>query len=111
MGGAVGDYNNDGWPDMYITCLGSNVLYRNNGDGTFTDVAKAAGVDDPRWSAGAAFGDYDADGYLDLLVSNYVDFKLNDLPGFGSSPTCRFRGIDVSVWPAWSERSGRQPLP
>jgi hypothetical protein len=106
MGGAVGDYNNDGWPDMYITCLGANVLYRNNGDGTFTDVAATAGVADPRWSAGAAFGDYDGDGYLDLLVSNYVDFKLNDLPGFGSSPTCKYRGIDVQCGPRGLKGAG-----
>ncbi len=99
MGGAVGDYNNDGWPDMYITCLGGNVLYRNNGDGTFTDVTAKAGVADGRWSTGAAFADYDGDGFADLLVSNYVDFKLNDLPGFGSSPTCRYRGIDVQCGP------------
>jgi hypothetical protein len=106
MGGAVGDYNNDGWPDMYITCLGANVLYRNNGDGTFTDVTAAAGVGDPRWSAGAAFGDYDGDGFLDLLVSNYVDFKLNDLPGFGSSPTCKYRGIDVQCGPRGLKGAG-----
>lgn len=99
MGGAVGDYNNDGWPDMYVTCLGGNVLYRNNGNGTFTDVTAKAGVADGRWSAGAAFGDYDNDGFVDLMVTNYVDFKLNDLPGFGSSPTCRFRGIDVQCGP------------
>ena len=99
MGGAVGDYNNDGWPDMYITCLGGNVLYRNNGDGTFTDVTAKAGVADGRWSTGAAFGDYDGDGFVDLAVSNYVDFKLNDLPGFGKSPTCRYRGIDVQCGP------------
>ena len=61
MGGAVGDYNNDGWPDMAITCLGHTILYRNNGDGTFTDVTQKAGIDDPRWSTGAAFGDYDGD--------------------------------------------------
>src|SRR6516164_271164 len=66
MGGAVGDYDNDGWPDIYLTCLGGNVLYHNNGDGTFADVAKKAGVTDGRWSAGAAFGDYDGDGFLDL---------------------------------------------
>lgn len=106
MGGAVGDYNNDGWPDIYVTCLGANVLYRNNGDGTFTDVAKEAKVDDMRWSAGAAFGDYDGDGFLDLLVSNYVDFKLNDLPGFGSSPTCKFRGIDVQCGPRGLKGAG-----
>lgn len=99
MGGAVGDYNNDGWPDMYITCLGGNVLYRNNGDGTFTDVTAKAGLADGRWSTGASFGDYDGDGYVDLAVSNYVDFKLNDLPGFGKSPTCRYRGIDVQCGP------------
>jgi enediyne biosynthesis protein E4 len=106
MGGAVGDYNNDGWPDMYVTCLGGNVLYRNNGDGTFTDVTKAAGVSDGRWSAGAAFGDYDGDGFLDLLVANYVDFKLTDLPGFGSSPTCKFRGIDVQCGPRGLKGAG-----
>ena len=99
MGGAVGDYNNDGWPDIYLTCLGGNVLYRNNGNGTFTDVTKQAGVADGRWSAGAAFADYDGDGLVDLMVSNYVDFKLNDLPGFGSSPTCKFRGVDVQCGP------------
>ncbi len=106
MGGAVGDYNNDGWPDMYVTCLGGNVLYRNNGDGTFTDVTKKAGVADGRWSAGAAFGDYDADGFLDLIVANYVDFKLDDLPGFGSSPTCKFRGIDVQCGPRGLKGAG-----
>lgn len=99
MGGAVADYNNDGFPDLYITCLGGNVLYKNNGDGTFSNVAKQTGVEDGRWSAGATFGDYDGDGFLDLFVANYVDFKLNDLPGFGSLPTCRFRGIDVQCGP------------
>ena len=99
MGGAVGDFNNDGWPDLYVTCIGGNVLYRNNGDGTFTDVTAKAGVADGRWSTGAAFADYDGDGFVDLAVSNYVDFKLNDLPGFGKSPTCRYRGIDVQCGP------------
>lgn len=106
MGGAVGDYNNDGWPDIYVTCLGGNVLYRNNGNGTFTDVTRTAGVADGRWSAGAAFGDYDGDGFLDLLVANYVDFKLSDLPGFGSSPTCKFRGIDVQCGPRGLKGAG-----
>jgi hypothetical protein len=99
MGGAVGDYNNDGWPDLYLTCLGGNVLYRNNGDGTFVDVTKQAGVADGRWSTGAAFADYDGDGFVDLVVSNYLDFHLNDLPGFGKSPTCKYRGIDVQCGP------------
>ncbi|HEX5236001.1 MAG TPA: CRTAC1 family protein [Silvibacterium sp.] len=99
MGGAVGDYNNDGWPDLYLTCLGGNLLYRNNGDGTFTDVTEKAHVNDTRWSTGAAFGDYDGDGYLDLMVTNYVDFHLNDMPGFGSAPNCKFRGINVQCGP------------
>ncbi|WP_419804991.1 CRTAC1 family protein [Terriglobus sp.] len=99
MGGAVGDFNNDGWPDLYVTALGGNKLYRNNGDGTFTDVTAKAGVADGRWSTGAAFGDYDGDGLVDLAVSNYVDFRLDDLPGFGKSPSCRYRGIDVQCGP------------
>jgi hypothetical protein len=106
MGGAVGDYDNDGWPDLYITCLGGNVLYHNNGDGTFTDVTAKAGVADGRWSTGAAFGDYDGDGFVDLMVSNYVDFRLNDLPGFGSSPNCKFRGIDVQCGPRGLKGAG-----
>jgi enediyne biosynthesis protein E4 len=99
MGGAVGDYDNDGWPDLYLTCLGGNVLYHNNGDGTFTDVTAKARVADGRWSTGAAFGDYDGDGFVDLMVTNYVDFHLNDLPGFGKAPNCKYRGIDVQCGP------------
>ncbi|MDQ2747399.1 MAG: CRTAC1 family protein [Acidobacteriota bacterium] len=106
MGGAVGDFNNDGFPDIYVTCLGGNVLYKNNGDGTFADVTKQAGADDVRWSTGASFGDYDGDGFEDLLVANYVDFKLNDLPGFGSSPTCKYRGIDVQCGPRGLKGAG-----
>ena len=106
MGGAVGDYNDDGWPDLYVTCLGANVLYRNNGNGTFTDVTKQAGVGDVRWSTGAAFGDYDGDGFVDLMVTNYVDFKLTDLPGFGKSPTCKYRGIDVQCGPRGLKGAG-----
>jgi len=106
MGGAVGDYNNDGWPDLYLTCLGGNKLFKNNGDGTFTDVTKQAGVEDGRWSTGAAFGDYDGDGFLDLMVTNYVDFHLNDLPGFGSAPNCKYRGIDVQCGPRGLKGAG-----
>lgn len=106
MGGAVGDYDNDGWPDLYVTCLGGNVLYHNNGDGTFTDVTAKAGVADGRWSMGAAFGDYDGDGFVDLMVTNYVDFHLNDLPGFGSSPNCKYRGIDVQCGPRGLKGAG-----
>jgi hypothetical protein len=106
MGGAVGDYDTDGWPDLYITCYGGNVLYHNNGDGTFSDVTKKAGVADGRWSTGAAFGDYDGDGFLDLMVVNYVDLRLNALPEFGGAPNCKFRGLDVQCGPRGLKGSG-----
>jgi hypothetical protein len=105
-GGAVGDYNNDGWPDLYITCLGANVLYRNNGDGTFTDVTAKAGVGDTRNSTGAAFGDYDNDGFVDLMVTNYVDFRFDNLPSFGKIPVCMFRGLDVQCGPRGLKGAG-----
>jgi hypothetical protein len=106
MGAVVGDYNNDGWPDLLVTCFGGVVLYRNNGDGTFTDVTKQAGLsDDPKWATGAAFGDYDGDGWDDLFVAHYVDFHLGDLPAFGSSPTCKYRGIDVQCGPRGLKKS------
>jgi hypothetical protein len=76
MGAAVGDYDNDGDPDLYVTHFGSNILFRNNGNGTFSDVTREAGVDDPRWSTSAAFLDYDRDGNLDLFLTNYVDFTI-----------------------------------
>jgi enediyne biosynthesis protein E4 len=99
MGGAVGDYNNDGWPDIVVTCEEGVVLYRNNGDGTFSNVSKQAHLLDPRWTTGAAFGDYDGDGYVDLMVTRYVVFDLEKLPKFGEGATCRFRGIPVQCGP------------
>ena len=99
MGAAVGDYNNDGFDDIYVTCVGPNHLLRNNGNGTFTDVTEKAGVGDPRWSAGASFVDYDHDGKLDLFVANYVSFDFNNLPGFGKDKTCQFKGIAVQCGP------------
>jgi hypothetical protein len=106
MGGAIGDYDNDGWPDIYLTCYGGNVLYHNNGDGTFTDVTTKAGVKDGRWSTGAAFGDYDSDGFLDLMVANYVDFDIGHPPVFGSGVTCKFMGIDVQCGPRGLKGAG-----
>ncbi len=75
MGVAVGDYDSDGDPDLYVTNVGPNLLYRNNGDGTFRD---AEGPQDNRWSTSAAFIDYDGDGDLDLFVTNYVDFTVRN---------------------------------
>jgi len=79
MGVAVGDYDNDGFEDLYVTGFGHNTLYHNNGNGTFSDVTKKAGVPGGGWSASAGFVDYDNDGQLDLFVTRYVDwtFKTN----------------------------------
>src|SRR5437867_2681165 len=74
MGAAVGDYDNDGYLDLFVTSFGSITLLHNNGDGTFSDVTRQAGVGDTLWSTSAAFFDYDRDGYLDLFVARYVDF-------------------------------------
>jgi enediyne biosynthesis protein E4 len=100
FGVAVGDYDNDGHDDLYITYLDGGVLYHNNGDGTFTDVTAKAGVGNQgHWGTSAAFGDYDNDGYLDLYVANYVDLDLNHLPEFGQGRFCQYRGIPVSCGP------------
>lgn len=103
QGVCVGDYDNDGWDDIFVTCYGKNLLYHNNGDGTFTEVAERAGVaGDPwRWNTGCVFFDYDRDGRLDLFVANYVDqgkdFKL--LPQPGSGQFCQYKGIPMACGP------------
>src|SRR5205807_1798726 len=99
MGGAVADYNNDGWPDILVTCEDGLVLYRNNGDGTCTDVTEQAHLTERRWTTGAAFADYDGDGFVDLMVSRYVELDLKNLPQFGVGATCHFRGIPVQCGP------------
>jgi len=99
MGGAIADYDNDGWPDILVTCEEGVVLYRNQGDGTFADVTRQAHLTDARWTTGAAFADYDGDGFVDLMLSRYVVFDLDNLPQFGASATCRFRGIPVQCGP------------
>ena len=93
VGICVGDYDNDGWLDMYVTNFSNNVLYRNNGDGTFTDRTAEAGVQSLDWSAGCAFADVDADGDLDLYVANYVNFSAE------THTPCRVNGILVYCSP------------
>jgi hypothetical protein len=103
FGVAIGDYDNDGWPDIYVTNWGKNRLYHNNHDGTFTDVAEKAGVTLGNWSGGATWGDYDGDGRLDLFVSGYVHFDRNNLPYEKTKATgysyCEFRGEPVMCGP------------
>lgn len=106
MGVAVGDYNNDGFEDLYVTCLGPDHLLKNNGNGTFADVTDKAGVNDPRWSTGASFVDYDHDGNLDLFVSNYVDFDINNLPEFGKGQTCQYKSVPVQCGPRGLKGAG-----
>jgi enediyne biosynthesis protein E4 len=99
-GVAIGDYDNDGWEDIYITGFHGSALYHNNHDGTFTDVTARAGVANAsEWGTSAAFGDYDNDGYLDLVVADYVDVDMNNLPPFGVGPFCQYRGIPVNCGP------------
>ena len=89
VGCYIGDYDNDGGPDIYISYFGRNQLYSNNGDGTFSDLTQQAGVGDSRWGTSCSFADYNNDGYLDLYVANYVDFQLDNNPkcSQGNFPT------------------------
>ncbi len=101
-GVTVGDYNNDGFEDIFITYYGQNVLYLNNGNGTFTDVTQQAGLiyeGNTRWGSGCTFLDYDRDGYLDLYVANYVDLHLDRLPKPGANPFCNFQVWQLTVDP------------
>ena len=95
MGVAAGDYDNDGWVDLFVCNYGPNTLYRNNGDGTFREVTGTAGVGDGRWAVSASFGDYDADGWLDLYVTNTVQFDHKD----PDPMECHYRGITVQCGP------------
>jgi hypothetical protein len=96
----VGDYDNDGFDDLFVTYFGKNVLYHNNGNGTFTDVSEKSGVagNGKRWNTGCAFVDYDRDGHLDLFVANYIDLDLKTAPVPESGP-CLYKGIMVACGP------------
>ena len=98
----VGDYDNDGNDDLFVTYYGQNALYHNHGNGTFTDVTERAGLTQPgpktRWNTGCTWVDYDRDGHLDLFVANYVDFDLKTAPLPEEGP-CTYKGIVVACGP------------
>jgi hypothetical protein len=97
----VGDYDNDGFEDLFITYYGHNILYHNNGDGTFTDVTERAKLSYPsvRYGSGCAWVDYDRDGHLDLFVANYLNTTLEQLPRPGENPDCTWKGVAVNCGP------------
>src|SRR5262249_40312419 len=97
----VGDYDNDGFDDLFITGYGKSVLYHNNGDGTFTDVTEKAGLlhDTARYASGCTWVDYDRDGRLDLFVAYYLDTTLEKLPKPGENADCPWKGVPVNCGP------------
>src|SRR6266498_3909594 len=97
----LGDYDNDGYDDLFITYWGQNVLYRNNGNGTFIDLTKKAGLsaNQTRWGSGCTFVDYDRDGKLDLFVANYLKFDLASTPEPGKGTNCTWKGVAVNCGP------------
>ncbi len=105
FGAVVADYDNDGWPDLYVSNYGMNRLYHNNHNGTFTDVAEKAGVTVGAWSTGATWGDYDGDGQLDLFVPGYVHLDPAEQAAqtqagdAGPHAFCEFRGVKVMCGP------------
>lgn len=100
-GVTIGDYDNDGFEDLFLTYYGINALYRNRGNGAFEDVTAKAGlpIGDVRWGSGATFIDYDRDGDLDLFVSNYLKFDVATAPEPGKGANCFWKGIPVNCGP------------
>ncbi|HLJ93097.1 MAG TPA: CRTAC1 family protein [Gemmataceae bacterium] len=120
MGVAIGDVNNDGWPDVLVTEYGGVRLFLNNGNGTFSEVTQTAGLENPLWATSASFVDYDRDGWLDLVIVNYVDYdatKICTEPGgksdycgpssFPGTVTRLYRNLGVKSRPK-DEETGRQ---
>jgi enediyne biosynthesis protein E4 len=107
----AGDFDNDGHPDLLVTYYGSNILYRNLGNGRFSDVTKSAGlpVSGVRWGAGCSFIDFDRDGYADIFIANYIDFDIASAPKPGSSKNCEWKGLAVWCGPH-GLRSGHNVL-
>jgi hypothetical protein len=100
QGVCAGDFDNDGFEDLFVTYYGRNYLYRNTGKGSFTDETEAAGLlQERRWSSGCAFVDYDLDGKLDLFIANYVVFEKETMPLPGGSPECRWNNLPVFCGP------------
>ena len=109
-GVVAADYDNDGFIDLFVTNYGEDILYRNNGNGTFTNVTGGANVGGGHWwSTGATFGDYDRDGWVDLYVSRYVDFDLQNPPTGGAS--CNYRGLPVMCGPLQPVAKVREATP
>ena len=100
-GVCVGDYNNDGWDDLFCTYWGQNRLFRNHGDGTFTDVTREAGLlqDRLRWGAGCTFLDYNRDGHIDLFVCNYVQLNQADILAVNDTHFCQWKGVPILCGP------------
>jgi enediyne biosynthesis protein E4 len=100
-GVCVGDYDNDGYDDLFCGFWGHHMLFHNNGDGTFTDVTRKAGLwkEEVRWASGCTWLDYDRDGHLDLFVANYIVFDRDKVPAPGKSAYCDWKGISVMCGP------------
>jgi len=108
QGGCVGDYDNDGYLDLFLTFWGQNVLFHNNGDGTFTDVTEKMGLKTGKaeWSTGCSFVDYDRDGKADLFVARYLDFSYDSVPRPGQGQWCQWKGINVMCGPRGLKMAG-----